>query len=230
MNSNREFTQETFREYLINLCKDRHRSKRALSFAFLVYDFEDHTIREILKKEEYWTALDKISGHFLSIFYINSKDSYYKRRQREIFFEEKRQQEHPSISGLTEFLVPIKPRSTPLDKTIEFLRKEFNIEERIKHPFVIFFQTDGDNIIDYFIVALKQDKVEDAFLELKRQISNAVDSLSEVKSKYSGNRQEIFELIRNGVQGGNYWEYINKKILSKIGIGTIISLIKIIGG
>jgi hypothetical protein len=230
MKSNKEFDQESFRDYIINICKDHQKKNKALAFAFLVYDFEDHTILEILKKKEYWTALDKISGQFLSVFYLNSNDSYFKRRQREIYMEEKREQQSPIIPGLTQFLVPIKLRSTPLDQTIEFLRKEFRIEENISHPFVIFFQTDGESIIDYFVVVLKQEQLEKAFLELKRQIKNAVNSISEVTSDNFENHQEIFDLIRNGVEGGNLWEFINKKVISKISIGTIIAMTKIIAG
>lgn len=220
INSGNQFDEESFKDYLLNLCKQHKAEQRALAFAFIVYDFDDHTINQIIKKEDYWNSLDKISGKFLSVFYINSQDSYYKRRQQEI----------NSKKGYISLLVPITLKPTPLDNVIGFVKKEFDLEDNLKHPFVLFFQTDGEDISDFFVVALKQDKLEEAFLELRDHIKKAVDSLSKVKPEYFKNHQEIFNLIKDGVGNGKFYDFVRKKITSKIGIGTIISIIKLIAG
>lgn len=86
----------------------------------------------------------------------------------------------------------------------------------LKHPFVLLFQTDGEDTSDFFVVALKQDKLEEAFLELRDHIKNAVDSLSKVKPEYFKNHQEIFDLIKDGVGNGKFYDFVRKKITSKI--------------
>lgn len=228
--SDKQFDEEGFRNYLTDLCRKHKKEKRALAFAFLVYDFEDNTIQQILENPKYWTALDKISGRFLSVFYINSQDNYYKKRQKQIFTEEKRQQQSVSQKGYMQFLTPITLKATPLEKSIYFLKKEFGLDDNLKHPFILFFQTDGEELLDYFVVALQQEKLEEAFLELKSQIKTAVDSVSKVTPDNFKNHKEIFNLIKLRVEGENSRNFIKTKVISKIGIGSIISFVKFLTG
>ncbi|NOZ45957.1 MAG: hypothetical protein GXO79_04160 [Chlorobi bacterium] len=229
-NKNQSFDAESFERYIIETTKMHKEQGRALAFAFIIYDFDNHTINQILKKEDYWSSLDKISGKFLSIFYINSQNEYYERRQNEIFQEELRQRNINAQKGYMSFLVPITKKPTPIDNAVGLIKKEFNIQNDLKLPAVLFFQTNDEDISDSFLITLKEEKLEDAFIELRDHIRNAVDSLSEVKSEYFGNHQEIFNLIRNGVESGRFNKFIKKNITSKIGIGTIISFIKLIAG
>jgi len=224
------FDEEGFKDYLLDICKQHKNAGRALAFAFIVYDFDDNTIPQIIEKEKYWTSLDKISGHYLSVFYINTQNNYYKRRQREMYQEELAQQARASRPGLIQMMRQITMKDTPLEKSINFLKKEFQLEDNIKTPFVLFFQSDGEDVLDCFVIMLKQEKLEDAFLELKAQIKNAVDSLAKVTPDNFKNHQEIFNLIEAGVKGGNFTNYVKTKIISKIGIGSIISFIKLIAG
>lgn len=231
LNANKQFEkEEEFKEYLLNLCEQHKKQKRVLAFAFIVYDFEDQTIDKILTDKHYWNTLDVISGKFLSVFYINSQNNYYKERQKHIYYEEKKQREICHQKGILLMLTPLTLKPTPLDNAIDFIKKEFEINDNLKHPFVLFFQTDGENISDSFVVSLKQEKLEEAFLELRDHIKNAVDSLSKVEPAYINNHQEIFNLIRSGVENGKYYNFVKKKIVPTISIGTIITLIKIITG
>ncbi len=229
-NKEQSFDAESFEKYIIETTKMHKEQGRALAFAFIIYDFDNHTINQILKKEDYWSSLDKISGKNLSVFYINSQNEYYKKRQNEIFQEELRQRENNTQDGFMSFLVPITKKPTPLDNAVGLIKTEFSIQDDIKLPAVLFFQTNEEEISDSFLITLKEEKLENAFLELRDHIKNAVDSLSEVKSEYYGNHQEIFNLIKNGVEGGKFNKFVKKKITSKIGIGTIISLVKMIAG
>jgi hypothetical protein len=224
------FDEEGFKNYLLDICKEHKEQKRALAFAFLVYDFDDYTIQQIIENKKYWTTLDKISGHSLSLFYINSQDSYYTRRQKEIYDEEIAAQERAASKGYMQMIQMITLQATPLDKSVTFLKQEFKLDDNLRHPFVLFFQSDGEDILDCFVVTLKQEKLEDAFLELKRQIEAAVDAVSKVTPNNFKNHQEIFNLIKSGVKGGNAGHFIKTKIISKIGIGTITSFIKLISG
>lgn len=224
------FDEEGFKNYLLNICKKHKQQQRALAFAFLVYDFEDNTIQQIIENKKYWSALDKISGHSLSVFYINSQDTYYTRRQREIYNEEIETQRRSVAKGYMQMMRPITLKATPLDESVCFLKKEFKLEENLRHPFVLFFQTDGEEIFDSFVVALKSEKLEDAFLELKRQIVAAVKAVSEVTPDNFKNHQEIFNLIKSGVKSGNTGHFIKTNVLSKNGIELIFSFIKLIAG
>ncbi|HPB85804.1 MAG TPA: hypothetical protein PLR63_08480, partial [Paludibacteraceae bacterium] len=88
-----------------------------------------------------------------------------------------------------------------------------------------------DNISDSFIVGLKQDRFEDAFLELRDHIKNAVESLNKVLPENYKNHQEIFNLIKSGVKSGKFYDFVNKKVKPILrGIETIISLVNLIAG
>jgi hypothetical protein len=226
--SKQEFDHDKFRDHLLKICKKHKKQQRALAFAFIVYDLEDYTIHQILKNKDYWSALDKISGRHLSVFYINSRDTYYKERQRQIHAEEVRKRQKRMGKNYIGFLTAIPLKPTPLDNAMRFVEKEFQFDETLKHPFVLFFQTDGEEILDYFIVTLKQEKLEDAFLELRSHIKNSVKALEKVSPENYKNHQEIFNLIRKGIEEGKFYDFVNRKIVPKIGIGTIISLIGII--
>lgn len=129
ISEDKKFNEESFKEYLVDTCRKHKTEGRALAFAFIVYDFDNHTITQILKKEDYWNSLDKISGKTLSVFYINSQESYFQRRQQEIYQDELRQRENFSKKGYISFLVPLTLKSTPFDNAIGLIKEEFEVEE-----------------------------------------------------------------------------------------------------
>lgn len=229
-NSHKNFDDESLRDHLMKLCNDHHEAKRALVFAFLVYDFEDNTVSQILENHHYWSALDKISGQFLSVFYINSRISYFTKRQREIQLERRAGTDFASRRGLNQMLVPINISDSVLEKSNDYFKKEFAFEENLQHPFILFFQVDGELIIDYFVVSLKQDRLEEAFLELKRQITNAVAALKRITPENYNNHKEIFEQVKLSVQGANMHHYIKTKIIPKLNIKTLLSFIRVLSG
>jgi hypothetical protein len=230
INDNQSFDDNSFKDYLLNICQTHKDQQRALAFAFIVYDFDDYTITQILQDKNYWTTLDKLSGQYLSVFYVNSQNEHYKRRQQEIYLEERNRQAENARKGIVSFFVPLMLKATPLDKTIALIKKDFEITDEIKHPLVIFFQSDGEEILDYFLVSLKQEKLEDAFLELKSLLKNAIEGIKRVTPDNFENHQEIFDLLKSEVKSGKLYNFINKKIVAKLGIGTIISLVKTIAG
>ncbi|MCL2623545.1 MAG: hypothetical protein FWD31_07770 [Planctomycetaceae bacterium] len=224
------FDEYSFGEYLTQLCRQHKSEERALAFAFIVYDFANPTIAKILKDEDHWNALDYISGHKLSVFYIDSQNHCYGNRQKQRHSEALRQQEEFKAKNrdMLSFLYPVPMEPTPTDNAIGLIKNVFELDENIKTPFVLFFQIDNhDMISDLFIVGLKQDKLENAFLELRNHIKYAVDSLSEVRKKYP---QEIFNLIKTGVENGKFYTFIKTKVIPKLGVETIISFVQLIAG
>ncbi|MFY0104467.1 hypothetical protein ABTP95_22110, partial [Acinetobacter baumannii] len=47
-------------------------------------------------------------------------------------------------------------------------------------PSVLFFQVDKEQISDYFFVELKENKIEDGFIELKNLIDKSVEAIKDI--------------------------------------------------
>ncbi len=68
-----ELGTEEFSRSIIEVCEKHRKENRALAFAFILYNFENPQIVKILNDKNYWNALNTISDHYLSIYYINSQ-------------------------------------------------------------------------------------------------------------------------------------------------------------
>ncbi len=66
-----------FSNGIIELCEKHRKDKRALAFAFIIYDFCNPHITKVLDDVDYWNALDAVSGKFLSIYYIPSRERIF---------------------------------------------------------------------------------------------------------------------------------------------------------
>lgn len=224
---NRHLNDGELINFVIETCKSHKKEGRALAFAFIIYDFEDYAISEILNNKSYWSSLDKISGRKISVFYINSQDSYYSKRQEEIYQEEQQRMSRNAQNGVMSYFVPIRRKPTPLDNAVVFLKKEFQIDENIKTPFVLFFQIDDKfDISDSFILALKQEKIEDAFLELRNHIQKAVNSLENVLPENYGNHKELFNLIKNEVVEDKFYLFVKKQVKDNLNIESILKIVR----
>lgn len=62
----------SFLQRFDEICADHLAKGRAKSFAFILYDFTDQDIREILKNQGVFTQLDRLSGKELSVFYLHA--------------------------------------------------------------------------------------------------------------------------------------------------------------
>ncbi|WP_413534079.1 hypothetical protein [Empedobacter brevis] len=90
----------SFLNSFIKICENHLENGRAKSFAFILYDFHDKQIREILKNQGGFAKLDRLSGSELSIFYIHSDDKKLVKAFNHIFvgaFEIKNTAELPCV-------------------------------------------------------------------------------------------------------------------------------------
>lgn len=55
-----------------SICKEHIQGKRAKAFAFILYDFVDHDLKQILKDQGVFAKLDRLSGNSLSLFYLHT--------------------------------------------------------------------------------------------------------------------------------------------------------------
>jgi hypothetical protein len=195
------FDENEFRNHIIELCRLHHEQRRALAFAFLVYDFSNHAIKEVLENKNYWSSLDIIAGKYLSIFYIDSRDEYFNRRKMEIYFENCRHRYGNSNgSNMLGYLVPLKPPLSPIENTINILKKELNIQNHVSTPFIVFFQVIDSTIIDTFVIMLKKEIIEESLNEIKQLIQDAVDGVKSVSPENIENYEQIFYLITENIK------------------------------
>lgn len=173
----------------------------AMAYAFIVYDFNNPSIRKVLNDKHYLQDLDQLTGIYISLFYINSQEKKYKNNLR-----------YPVLS--------------PFVKANELLRQQFDIDASLETPFIIFFQVDGDKIIEHFIIKLKAEKLEESFFEFRSNLRDAVKSLKHVTKENFQNRREMFELLVAELKSAKFYKFIEKKIIAKIGVGTLISFVK----
>lgn len=76
---------ESFLRSFIEICENHLKNGRAKSFAFILYDFQDKQIKEILKSQGGFARLDRLSGSELSIFYIHSDNKKLVKSFNHIF-------------------------------------------------------------------------------------------------------------------------------------------------
>lgn len=181
--------KDEFRSNILTLCEQHKEEKRALCFCFLFHDYSNPQIFKVLGDDNYWNALHKISGQFLSIFYIATEENTFGEDLIESDGMEQR-----GLYGLNSeenFDQAIKP----------MLKKYFDIEDPIKMPSLIFFQADGKAVIDYFAIELNEERIEDSFLELKQYIKSAIAPLENILPENIENSQAVFNLLKDGVSG-----------------------------
>lgn len=76
---------DSFLKHFINICEEHLRNRRAKSFAFILYDFHDQSIREILRNQGGFAQLDRLSGSDISVFYLHSENKRLVKAFNEIF-------------------------------------------------------------------------------------------------------------------------------------------------
>lgn len=78
---------DTLLHRFTDICNDHLSNGRAKAFAFLLYDFQDKNIKNILKNQGGFAMLDRLSGHDLSLFYLNSKDKHLLKQFNYVFLK-----------------------------------------------------------------------------------------------------------------------------------------------
>lgn len=95
---------DSFVKRFIDICEEHLETGRAKAFAFLVYDFENQHIKDILKNQGGFAQLDRLSGKDLSVFYLHSDNKRLVKAFNEIFlgaFEIKNEYQLPFVLFFT---------------------------------------------------------------------------------------------------------------------------------
>ena len=65
---------DSFFQRFTEICEKSKSENQKKTFAFILYDFNDTTIKRILKDKGVFTKLDRLTGNSLDVFYLNSND------------------------------------------------------------------------------------------------------------------------------------------------------------
>jgi len=79
------YSFNSFLRRFIDICEEHLETGRAKAFAFLLYDFQNQHIKDILKNKGGFAQLDRLSGNNLSLFYLDSDNRRLVKAFNEIF-------------------------------------------------------------------------------------------------------------------------------------------------
>lgn len=79
---------ETFLKRFREICFEHIKNKRAKAFAILFYDFQNDNFKKLLKQNNVFTELDRLSGKDLSVFYLHSSSKEEKIDEFNTIFQE----------------------------------------------------------------------------------------------------------------------------------------------
>jgi hypothetical protein len=195
--NNQNADSKNLRNYILNVCQTHKLENRALAFAFIIADLHNPHVNKILHDHNYINSLHEISGKTLTVFFL--MDDYVNRTIIDT-----------SNSNRMLLELGVQPLSGPPSLMPKQLAKILIEEEILSTPSILFFQVEDFNVTDFFTTKLKENKIEDGFLEIKDIIEKAVNSLAHVKSENYSNSQELFNLIKQEIDSSNFWKNATK--------------------
>jgi len=197
----RGYTVHDFRQRFQDICQEHLREARALVFAFVLYDAEHPEIRKVLSDHDYWNALDALSGDVLSVFCFHVRGS----------------QSKPSNErGIHSVDAPSG------DDQRQILTTYFKLNNPAL-PSVLFFQPREDGSFDHYLVTLKEETTEKAFIEIRTLLRLAIRSLSEVQPENRSNHTELFNLVRGRIAAAQQQTKFIKGVKRFISIKEFLS-------
>lgn len=186
----------------------------ALAFAFLVYDFDNPEIRQIISKNHYLEALDYISGDLLDIFYINS--NYISSQS------EKAEKSNVTFIQLSMHEIQSSKHLSPREFAKELINKD-----TIPSPSIIFFKADSDMVKEFVIYSIDKPNFEGSFLELKNIIHKSVSVLSAIEPENKINRNEIFNQLKENIDSSTFWKKTSRTIEKAFSLKSYLTFFKI---
>nr|WP_295707008.1 hypothetical protein [uncultured Lacinutrix sp.] len=197
-------------EYIFDTCQKHKNEKRALAFAFIISDLDDPQITKILRDEDYVNALHKISGHYLTIFYLN--DNYVDKRISKAI-----------NSNQIRLELGVQKIDAPSTLTPKFIAKNLINRENLPSPSILFFQVNERIITDYTFAQLSENDIENGFNEMKQIVKTAIESLSQVTEENRDNHNELFSLVKSSIDSSTFWKNAKKSYAKLIKLKDLVS-------
>lgn len=184
---------ESLEQYILEICRQHKIENRAMAFAFIVSDLDDPQIIKLLRDNDYLQALHKISGNFLTVFYLNN--DYV---DETIHIAEK--------SNVMRVELGVEKIDAPGNYSPKYLAQNLLNRENLPSPSILFFQVVDNIITDYTFAQIRENRIEDAFIEMKLIIKTAIESFSSVKKANRENSTELFNLLKLSVESSEFWK------------------------
>lgn len=184
---------ESLQKYILEKCAEHKSQKRAFAFALIVYNFDDPHITKILEDEKYFNALDYIAGEYLTVFYLHSEYLQY-------------QSDRAKKRNSVRYEFGLQRLNGPDNLSPKYIGEKLFNQVDLPSPSLIFFNTSENVITDYSIARLRVNEIEKGFNELLKIIKIAVNGLINVKEENRINDKEIFSLLKNSIEGSEFWK------------------------
>lgn len=185
---------DEFKEKMIQICNDHRDSKKALVFALIIYDFESPHVSKVIHDEDYWMALNSISGDRISIFSIHKPQV----TEEPVMLRRSMYDVYPGLGY------------DPKALENEIADRYFPIE--LTSPSIIFFQVNKEEVIETIVIKIQENLQENTFEEIKKWMQIAVESISKVDLTNKDNYQDIFNLLLQDLKSNK----ISKRAISRI--------------
>ncbi len=220
--TNEGHTYESFSPKFLEICNSHKQTDRALAFAFILYDFTNPNIAEVLQNRNYWLALNDISGDYLTVFSF-----HYKERVEKPGWGNYREK---NLTDIQEMMTTTIIFDEPSKVNKNLIETYFGSDIDIKYPSVAFFQVHENKVIDNVLIQLDSDKIEDSFLELKLYIQTAVETLRKITEENKNNSKEIFGLVESNVKSARKLLVIKRKAQTFLSVTELVGKIVGLGG
>lgn len=215
---NRNTQGVSFEEFLDNffeICKTHQLEGRASAFAFIIYDFNNPHLYKILMDRDYWESLNRLSGHYLTIFSLFEEMTKTKIDSKA----------NPKYLRLNFEAVKVETRKD-VSLSYKQIIETFFGDIEFKTPSILFFQVKDENITDHFFVGLQENKIEEGFIELQHFIKESVESIQQISPDNKENYSEIFKMLEVSVNSAVWWKKAAKTTKTIIGIKKFFGLFK----
>jgi len=194
----------------LDICKAHRKEKRALAFAFILYDLRNPQVAKALRDPDYWRALDDISGKYLTVFSIHTRST-----EQNPYRQFNQSDRLDYMSWVT---------SERFEDGREVLERYFDLGNSVRLPAALFFQVANSEVMGSRLVQLREKRTEDTFLEIKDIIRCAANAVSEVTEENYGNDYEIFQLIEEKLRDREFDAKLSKIVGSAISLKGFLSL------
>lgn len=172
----------------------KHKEGIANSFGVILYTDEHPHIKKVLADDDYWAALDKMSGPRWAVFSIRAKAGYYGLPNL-----------RPGTLGM---MIPVwkEPREN------EALLREFEIKSTKELPLLFVFAQGTYGEILRHSISLDDSSIEKAYDSLKIGIKVIAEAIQDVLPENLKSAEGVHAAINLSVSNYKYWQSIKKGI------------------
>lgn len=178
-----------FNERFAEICAEHRKQGRALAFAFLLFDVDTPEFTKALRDEDYWRALDSVSGSYLSVFTLVT-------HQPRAWGLEPR-----SPSG-------IGPVTNPGHKIQLVLSRHFRLNEGLTLPAALLFQVNEGAVTGSCLVQLKATAIETAFTEVRELLRDVVHALANSGGAGHSQAGAAFDAVKSRLRKRTLVRYV----------------------